>query len=52
MCTSIINQICILEKAVSDLSARVVSLEHFINQESILRDTLTDIMEESKKLEL
>ncbi len=45
------NQTLALVKAVSDLSERVEYLEHFSNQQSILVDTLGDIMEELKKQE-
>jgi len=36
---------------IRDLERRVESLEHFSNQESILVDTLGNIMEELKKQE-
>jgi len=38
------NPICVLQKAVSDLLERVVSLEHYSNQQSILVDTLMTII--------
>ncbi len=48
---SIINQIYSMVRALSLLESRVESLEHFSNQQSILVDTLGDIMEELKKQE-
>ncbi len=47
----IINQIYSMVRDFSLLEGRVSSLEHLANQQSILVDTLGDIMEELKKLE-
>jgi len=49
---SIINQIYSMVRDLSQLESRVESLESFSNQQSILVDTLGDIMEELKKQEL
>jgi len=51
MSTNIISRICSMAEVLTDLSRRVESLEHFINQQTILVDTLNDIMEELKKQE-
>lgn len=50
--TVIISQILSMAEAISLLEKQVVSLEHYSNQESILVDTLGDIMEELRKQEL
>ncbi len=47
----IINQIYSMVRDFSLLESRVDSVEHCLNQQSILLDTLGDIMEELKKLE-
>ncbi len=47
----IINQIYSMVRDFSLLEGRVRSLEHLANQQSILVDTLGDIMEELKKQE-
>ncbi len=47
----ITNQICYMASRLDLLESRVESLEHFSNQQSILVDTLGNIMEELKKLE-
>ena len=48
---SIINQIYCMVRSISQLESRVESLEHFSNQQSLLLDTLGNIMEELKKQE-
>jgi len=48
---SIINQIYCMVRSISQLESRVEQLEHFSNQQSILQDTLGDIMEELRKQE-
>ncbi len=50
--TSIISQICELEVKLLMVANRVDLLEHSANQQSILVDTLGDIMEELKRQEL
>jgi len=47
----IIHRIYCMEESMHQLEARVLSLEHYSNQQSILVDTLGDIMEELKKQE-
>ncbi len=49
--TKLMHQTSLLKEAVFSLSARVDSLEHCSNQQSILVDTLGDIMAEIEKSE-
>ena len=49
--TKVISQICSLEVEVLLLQNRVELLEHYLNQQSTLQDTLGNIMEELRKQE-
>jgi len=48
---SITHRIYCMAETIRLLESRVESLEHYSNQQSILVDTLGDIMEELKKQE-
>jgi len=49
--SGIISQICYMAERINRLDVQVESLEHLANQQSILVDTLGDIMEALKKQE-